>query len=213
MLKPSNICLPERYNQPQLIHLAHVCAILEAAPLKEGSAKELRLLHDTLNQHLRALKAMEHDCFETFITAAAELKFNQVAMCERQKFSCECESVPLYTALLKFLDVEARGPKNTVGGDECRRLVVTSGNKTIWRSYAVNIDDTCMGCKKANHPLYTFKMFQGLSHERKMGVVKFMLKLFRRRTFRERVSVWPEVQEMSPITSFVAAHGFQERGS
>ena len=29
-----------------------------------------------------------------------------------------------------------------------------------------------MGCKKAKHPLYTCKMFQGLSRECKMGIVK-----------------------------------------
>ena len=73
-------CLQERYDRPRLIHQAHVRAILEAPPLKDGSAKELRRLHDTLNQHLHALKAMKHDCLETFITAAAELKFNQSAM-------------------------------------------------------------------------------------------------------------------------------------
>ena len=128
-------CLQERYDRPRLIHQAHVRAILEAPPLKDGSAKELRHLHDTLNQHLRALKAMEHDCFEMFITAATELKFNQSAMREWQKFSRDCESVPPYSALLKFLDLEARGAENTVGDGERRRPVVTSGKKTIYKTF------------------------------------------------------------------------------
>ena len=166
-------CLQERYDRPRLIHQAHVRAILEAPPNKDGSAKELRRLHDTLNQHVRALKSMKYDSFDTFITAAAELKFNQSAMREWQKFCRDCESVPPYSALLKFLDLEARGAENTVGDGERRRAVTTPGKKTISRpSYAVNIDETCVGCKKAGHPFNTCKTFQALSHERKMGVVK-----------------------------------------
>ena len=140
-------CLQECYNRPQLIHQAHVHAILEAPPLKNGSTKELCRLHDTLNQHLRALKAMKHDCFETFITAAAERNFNQLAVREWQKFSCDCDSVPPYSTFLKFLDLEARGAKITVGDGEGRCPVVTSGKKTITKpSYAVNLDLACMGC-------------------------------------------------------------------
>ena len=50
--------LKERYNRPRLIHRAHVKAILEATPLKDGNRRELRKLHDTIIQHLRALKGM-----------------------------------------------------------------------------------------------------------------------------------------------------------
>ena len=124
-------CLQERYDRPRLIHQAHVRAILEAPPLKDDSTKVLRRLHDTLNQHLRALKAMEHNCFDTFITAAAELKFNQLATCKWQKFSRDCDSISPYSALLKFLDLEARGAENTVGDGERRRPVVTSGKKPL----------------------------------------------------------------------------------
>ena len=116
---------------------------------------------------------MKHDSFDTFITADAELKVNQSAMREWQKFSRKCESVPPYSALLKFLDLEAKGAENKVEDSERRRPVVTSGKKTISRpSYTVNIDDTCVACRKAKHPLYTCKTFQALSHQRKMGVVK-----------------------------------------
>ena len=44
--------------RPRLIHQAHVRVILEAPPLREGNGKELRRLHDTVQQHLRAVKAM-----------------------------------------------------------------------------------------------------------------------------------------------------------
>ena len=51
-------CLKARYDRPRLIHKAHVKMILEAAPLKDGNGKELRTLHDTVQQHVRALKSM-----------------------------------------------------------------------------------------------------------------------------------------------------------
>ena len=93
---------------------------------------------------------MKHDLFDTFITAAAELKFNQLAMHKWQKFSRESEAIPLYSDLLKFLDLEARGAKNTVKSSECRHPVITSGKKPsqdlmqststfVWRVRRTNI--------------------------------------------------------------------------
>ena len=50
--------LKNRFDRPQVIHRAHVRAILNK-PMKDGSSGELRKLHDTLQHHLRSLKAME----------------------------------------------------------------------------------------------------------------------------------------------------------
>jgi len=47
------------YDYPRLLHQAHVRAIIDAPSLKDGSGKELRRLHDTVNQHLRALMDYE----------------------------------------------------------------------------------------------------------------------------------------------------------
>ena len=52
-------CLKARYDRPRLIHQTHVRMILDAAAPKDGTGKELRKLHDTV-QHLRALKAMDY---------------------------------------------------------------------------------------------------------------------------------------------------------
>ena len=49
-------CLQSRYNRPRLIQRTHVQLIVDAPSLKEGSSKELRRLHDTVQQHVRALK-------------------------------------------------------------------------------------------------------------------------------------------------------------
>ena len=52
-------CLKSRYDQPRLIHQKHVLMILEAPPLKDGDGKELSKLHNTIQQHTRALKVMD----------------------------------------------------------------------------------------------------------------------------------------------------------
>jgi hypothetical protein len=48
--------------------------ILEAPALKDG--RELHRLHDTVQQHLRALKAMDYEPSGPFITSALELKLD-----------------------------------------------------------------------------------------------------------------------------------------
>ena len=71
------MCLQSRYDRPRLIHQTHVKKIVEIAPLKEGSGKELRYLHDTALQHLRALKAMGQEPSGSFTTSLLELKLDQ----------------------------------------------------------------------------------------------------------------------------------------
>ena len=75
-------CLRSRYDRPRLIHQAHVRVILEAPSLKEGNGKELRRLHDTVQQHLRALKAMGCEAPGPFITSVLELKLDTNTMFE-----------------------------------------------------------------------------------------------------------------------------------
>lgn len=77
-------CLKARYNRPRLIHKAHVKMILDAAPLKDGNGKELRVLHDTVQQHVRALKSMGYEPSGSFITSAIELKLDETTIFEWQ---------------------------------------------------------------------------------------------------------------------------------
>ena len=53
-------CLRSRFHCPRLIHREHVHRIMSIPPLKDGTSKELRKLHDTILQHTRALKTMKH---------------------------------------------------------------------------------------------------------------------------------------------------------
>ena len=45
-------CLKFRYNRPRLTQHTHVQLIVDNPPLKEGSGKELRRLHDNVHQHV-----------------------------------------------------------------------------------------------------------------------------------------------------------------
>ena len=67
-------CLRKRYDKPRLLHHAHVRAIIDTPNLKDGNGRELRRLHDTISQHLRALKAMKHEPSGAFITSSIEAK-------------------------------------------------------------------------------------------------------------------------------------------
>ena len=87
-------CLKKRFDRPRLIHQAHVSAIMEAPALKHGNGKELRKLHDTVNQHLRALKSMDCEPSGKFITSVLELKLDSKTTFEWQQHSQDSMQVP-----------------------------------------------------------------------------------------------------------------------
>ena len=101
-------CLEQRYNRPRLIHQTHVRRIVELPALKEGNGRELRRLHDTVQQHLRALKALGNELSGPFITSLLELKFDSNTMFEWQKFSQDYVEVPHYTKLLEYLNLRGQ---------------------------------------------------------------------------------------------------------
>ena len=76
-------CLKSRYNHPRLIHQTH----LKMIPLKDGTGKELRHLHETVQQHLRALKSMDYELSGPFITSIIELKLDANTRFEWQRHS------------------------------------------------------------------------------------------------------------------------------
>ena len=93
-------CLKSWYDRSRLIHQTHVRLILEASALKEGTGKELCRLHDTVQQHLQALKAMD---YEPPGTSMLELKLDANTMFEWQKYSQSSAEVPHYKELLEFI--------------------------------------------------------------------------------------------------------------
>ena len=95
------LCLKGRYDRRQLIHQkTHV------------KGRELRRLHDCLQQHLRALKAMGHDPSGPFLTSTIELKLDQNTMFEWQKYSQKSTTVQDYRDILEFLNLRSKFPSH-----------------------------------------------------------------------------------------------------
>ena len=59
-----------------------------------------------------------------------------------------------------------------VGDSICRHPLVTLGKKLMSTPYAVNINDSCVAFKTAEHSLYTCTTFQAFWLKQKMGLVK-----------------------------------------
>ena len=75
-------CLQQRYDRPRLIHRIHVQTIVETLQVKDGTGIELCRLHDKVQQHLTALKAMGSEPPGPFITSVMELKLDPTTMFE-----------------------------------------------------------------------------------------------------------------------------------
>ena len=162
-------CLKARYNRPRLIHQTHVRMIIEAPPIKEGNGKELRRLHDTVQQHLRALKAMGCEAPGPFITSVLELKLDQNTMFEWHKHSQEHVDVPHYNELLDFINLRAQASESlpiTQKRQPHSQKPVTSFTANATPS------PNCVVCKTEKHPLYACSWFKLLSHDQKLSTVR-----------------------------------------
>ena len=173
-------CLCSRYNRPRIIHQTHVRMIMDAKPLTDGSGKELRQLHDTVQQHLRALKAMDYEPSGTFVTSILELKLDADTMFEWQRYSQKELDVPHYQELLEFLDLRAQASETSIA--EPRRSNRSNppkggaGVKKPVTSYTVSVvnpsPNNCIVCHHDKHPLYLCTAFKALSHADKLSVFK-----------------------------------------
>ena len=175
-------CLKSRYDRPRLIHQTHVRMILEAPSLKEGTGKELRRLHDTVQQHLRALKAMDHEPPGPFVTSVLELKLDTNTMFEWQKHSQISVDVPHYKELLEFINLRAQASetstsdqnkKSSKGETQPNRKLFTSGKPVV--SFAANTTDpmgNCVLCKTDKHPLYVCPKFKNQPHDKMIATLK-----------------------------------------
>ena len=169
-------CLKSRYDRPRLIHQTHVRKIVDIPALKHGSGKELRHLHDTTQQHVRALKSMGYEPSGAFLTSILEIKLDPGTMFEWQKHSSTSTTVPHYNDLLEFLNLRAQASEHTID-DSHRRTPneMRKVHKPI-ASHNANVtpasNASCPLCKSENHLLFACSKFKGLSHERKMATVK-----------------------------------------
>lgn len=165
-------CLRSRFDKPRLIQRTHVQTIIDAPTLKDGSGKELRRLHDCMQQHLRALKTMGCDLPSQFLTSMIELKLDVNTLFEWQKHSQEEAEVPEYRDLLDFIDLRAQASETRVMPRKPpfqykKPISKTLSHATVAESY----HGSCVVCKE-KHPLYTCAKFKAMSHEDKFTTLK-----------------------------------------
>ena len=173
-------CLCSRYDRPRLIHQTHVRMIIESPGLKDNSGKELRRFHDTMQQHLRALKAMGNEPPGAFVTSLLELKLDTDTMFEWQKHTQDSATVPHYQKLLEFINLRAQASESLVA-ESGKKNSKSEGkpprkpNRTPVFSHPVNADvipNNCVACKTDKHPLYACVKFKGLGQEQKLSVLR-----------------------------------------
>lgn len=164
-------CLKARYDRPRQIHQSHVKVIMEITPLKHGSGKELRRLHDVLQQHLRALDAADCVPLSQFVTSIIQLKLDQDTLFEWQKHTQSTNEVPHYQDMLEFIDLRARASESTI-----KRTSATSKSEHRAVVNAASVSDTpnptCVLCRSEKHPLYHCSKFKGMSYQERLTTIR-----------------------------------------
>ena len=167
--------LKARYDRPRVVHQAHVRSIVEASSLKDGNGRELRRLHDTVQQHLRALKAMDCEPSGQFITSLLELKLDENTMFEWQRSSQSRPEVPHYSELLKFIDLRAQASEAKTPAEPSKRPVRQEFKKPVAPVKPVHVAtpaDVCIACKTTKHALHHCSTFRSLSHDDMISLLK-----------------------------------------
>ena len=171
-------CLTDRFDRPRLIHQTHVKMILDAPQVRDGSGRELRRLHDVIQQHVRALKSMEQEPSPSFITSLIELKLDSTTMFEWQRHTQSQNEVPHYCEMLEFLDHRAQASEMsapTKGHSKPDPPKRPSTHPKLVSSFAANHEPSsnlCPLCKTERHHLYSCSKFRSLPHETKLATVK-----------------------------------------
>ena len=105
---------------------------METPSIKSGNVKELRLLHDTVNQHVRSLRAIKGDTVEAFVSSSVEMKLDRAS-----KFAWQ-------QSLIEFIDDRAQAwshPANQAAVSIQRRKRETKTRT----SYQITTERNCVG--------------------------------------------------------------------
>ena len=121
-------CLIARFDRPRLLHQTHVRMLLDAPPVRDGSGRELRKLHDVSQQHIHALKAMGQEPSSSFISLI-ELKLDPTTMFEWQCHTQNQVEVPHCKEVLEFLDHRAQASEIAVPTNGRKRAETSSSRK------------------------------------------------------------------------------------
>ncbi len=133
--------LKSRYDRPRLIQRTHV----QLTPsLKEGNGRELRKLHNAIQQHVRALGNLGCELPGKFITSMIELKLDVDTLFEWQKHSQAETSVPHYQALLDFIDMRAQAVEVSCATHKTVKRLPSRVTSHATHSHH---DKNCVACK------------------------------------------------------------------
>ncbi len=154
-------CLKSRFDRPHIIHRTHVQMIVDTPPLKEGNGKELRQLHDTIQQHVRALKTLGCELPGKFITSMIELKLDVDTLFEWQKHSQASSDVLHYQELLDFIDLRAQASETSCIAHKKQpwfdqRLKRPQGRVASFAANSHPADNNCVVCKTEKHPVVVY---------------------------------------------------------
>lgn len=150
-----------KYSRPCQIHQTHVHRIVETAPLKDGTGKEINALHDLVVQHLRALKSIGNESSGSFITSLLEMKLDPTNMFEWQWHSQEHNDVP-DCQLIDFLNFCAQAAE---AATEKKQRTSASAGRSVHSLHAnTTLSDDCIACGGEKHQLYTCSKFCALPH-------------------------------------------------
>ena len=138
-------------------------------------------MHDTVRQHLRALKAMEYEPSGPFTMSALELKLDVNTMFEWQKNSQEESGVPHFNTLLEFINVRTQASETSISGHKVpsrndahptRKPPTSSKPMASFAASATGPANGCVLCKTDKHPLYACPRFRSLSHDKMLLTLK-----------------------------------------
>ena len=116
---------------------------------------------------------MRYETFASLVTSILELKLDHSTMFEWQRHTQDSNQVPNFDVLLDFLDLRARAGENATREGERRRQAPPPDKKAATRpSYTANIEEYCLACKKAKHPIYGCRVFSDLPHAQKVTIVR-----------------------------------------
>lgn len=168
-------CLKARYDRPKLIHQAHVRKIVDIPNLKEGSGKELRRLHDTAQQHIRALKALGNEPDGPFITSLLQLKLDPTTLFEWQKCDQDLARVSGYVRFLEFINLRAQASECLLP-ERSSRPPRGDNPKSIFQSrsatFTASMSNACVVCKGDKHALFTCPQFKSMNRDKRMAILR-----------------------------------------
>ena len=142
--------------------------------MKDGSSGELRKLHDTLQHHLRSLKAMDQLDFERFMTALGECKLDDLTMVEWQKSIQAEKQVPGYDKFLEFLATATELAPHETGP---KKPHIPPGKSPKppppkpFLVYTANAKVKCTACNGSKHNLAYCQSFKAKSLSEKRNFV------------------------------------------